>query len=210
MIDEIVRLGLDFENPVTIVVGENGSGKSTLMEALAGAWTRGRRGIDEMWSPGGGVSDTDLGSHLTCHGMQPRPYGGAFLRAETMHSMFERVDSQRFRDEDVRFNELSHGQSFLQYVADRPVGVGLYLMDEPEAALSFSSCMALLSAMKQFAEEGSQVVMATHSPLLAAFPGADVLELGDDGLTSTSWGETDMVRNWSSFFDSPDRFLRHL
>ncbi|GGG14433.1 ABC transporter, ATP-binding protein [Rhodococcoides trifolii] len=209
MVDEIVRLGMDFDNPVTVVVGENGSGKSTLMEALASAWTSGFHGAeDALWSAGGGEHDTDFGRHLTCSGTRPQPYGGCFLRAETMHSMFERATP--VRGTDTVYNAMSHGQSFLQYVADRPVGVGLWLLDEPEAALSFSSCLGLLAVMKDLVDEGSQVIMATHSPLLAAFPGADVLELGDDGLTSTAWADTDMVRNWSNFFDSPERFLRHL
>ncbi|WP_308115707.1 AAA family ATPase [Rhodococcus sp. BP-241] len=210
VVAEIVRTGLDFDSPVTVIVGENGTGKSTLMEALAACWALGLGAADAMWSPGGGAQDTDLHKHLTCHGARPRPQGGCFLRAETMHGLFESADARRVRDTDVVYNALSHGQSFLRYVADRPVAVGLWLMDEPEAALSFQSCLALISVMKELVEEGSQIVMATHSPVLAAMPGARLLELGEDGLSSTTWEEAQVVRDWSAFFDAPDRFLRHL
>ena len=196
---------------MTILIGENGSGKSTLMEAISRCWTGTFRGAqDALWSGGGGRSDTDLGEHLTWTGMRPQPYGGCFLRAETMHATFEVADAHRVRANDVELNALSHGQSFLRYIADRPVGVGLWLMDEPEAALSFRSCLALMSVMTDLVAEGSQVVMATHSPLLAAFPGANVLEAGEDGLTAMESAETDLARDWGMFFDSPEGYLRHL
>ncbi|MFE5708166.1 hypothetical protein [Rhodococcus koreensis] len=121
----------------------------------------------------------DLGRHLTCVGARPRPYGGCFLRAESMHALFGAADESRPREGDQSFNTLSHGQSFLRYVADPPIGVGLWILDEPEpeAALSFQSCVALLGVLADLAEEGSHVIMATHSPLLAAAPGAEIWEL---------------------------------
>ncbi|MBP1159980.1 putative ATPase [Rhodococcus sp. PvR099] len=210
-IGELCRDGLDFTSPVTVVVGENGVGKSTLVEAVAGAWQNGFRGAqDRLWSAGGSAEDTDLPRHLTCIGAQPRPYGGCFLRAESMHSLFDRADTDRVRDTDQGLNELSHGQSFLRYVADRPIGVGLWILDEPEAALSFQSCLALLGVIKDLAAEGSQVIMATHSPVLAACPGAEIWELTEDGIEHPRWDKLDLVRNWRSFLDGPDRFLRHL
>jgi predicted ATPase len=81
---------------------------------------------------------------------------------------------------------------------------------EPEAALSFQSCLALLVVITDLAEEGSQVIIATHSPLLAAAPGAEIWELTDDGIDYPEWNQLDLVRSWRSFLDGPDRFLRHL
>ncbi|MFC9786198.1 AAA family ATPase [Rhodococcus sp. NPDC127528] len=211
VIDELRREGIDFTNPVTVIVGENGAGKSTLVEAIAGAWQSGFRGAqDRLWSAGGSAEDTDLPRHLSCIGAQPKPYGGCFLRAESMHALFDRADADRVRGGDQGFNELSHGQSFLHYVAERPVGVGLWILDEPEAALSFQSCLALLGVIRDLAAEGSQVIMATHSPVLAACPGAEIWELTEDGIEYPDWPELDLVRSWRSFLDAPERFLRHL
>ena len=210
-IAELRDEGLSFTAPVTVIVGENGAGKSTLVEAIASSWEGGLSPAkDAMWSTGGSGEDTDLGWHLWCGGMRPRPHGGCFLRAESMHQMFAAADGGRARDDDQAFNELSHGQSFLRYVAERPIGVGLWIMDEPEAALSFQSCLALIGAINDLVAEGSQVVMATHSPLLAACPGADIWELTDDGIDTPDWDELDIVRSWRRFLDSPEMFLRHL
>lgn len=212
MVDRLRTDGIAFDRPVTVIVGENGTGKSTLLEAVAAAWRSGLTAADRMWSAGASAEDTDLGRHLTCVGPQPRAHGGCFLRAESMHSLFDSADAARPRESDQSLNALSHGQSFLQYIVDRPVGVGLWLLDEPEAALSFQSCLALLGVIGDLAEEGSQVILATHSPILAACPGADVWVLGgtpDDPAPST-WEDLEMVRGWRMFLDDPRRFTRHL
>ncbi|WP_425301576.1 AAA family ATPase [Nocardia wallacei] len=211
VIAEICSDGLTFEKPVTVIVGENGVGKSTLVEAIAGSWQAGmHRAEDHMWAPGGTSGDSDLKYHLRCDGVYPRPTNGGFLRAEAMLNLFETVDATRVRDTDQVWNNLSHGQSFLRYVAERPVGQGLWLLDEPEAALSFQSCLALVGVLIDLAAEGSQVIMATHSPLLAACPDAEILELTEDGIEYREWDRLDMVRNWRAFLDSPQQYLRHL
>ncbi|MCM6775810.1 AAA family ATPase [Nocardia sp. CDC159] len=210
VIAEVCSEGLTFERPVTVLVGENGIGKSTLVEAIAASWNAGMRGADPLWSPGGTSGDSDLGAYLRCDGVYPRPTGGGFLRAETMNSVFERADALRVRATDQVWNRLSHGQSFLHYIADRPVGQGLWLLDEPEAALSFQSCLALVGVLMDLAAEGSQVVMATHSPILAACPDAEIMELTADGVEYREWAQLDMVHDWRTFLDSPAAYLRHL
>ncbi len=211
VVAELRDNGIDFTHPVTVVVGENGSGKSTLLEGVAAAWAASLGAAkDPMWSPGTSAEDTDLGRHLACTGPQPRPTNGCFLRAEAMHGLFDSADRNRVRATDQAFNQLSHGQSFLHYVAERPVGQGLWILDEPEAALSFQSCLALLGVLKDLADEGSQVIMATHSPLLAACPDADIWELTDDGVDYPDWAELELVANWRAFLDEPQRYLRHL
>lgn len=203
--------GLRFDAPVTVLVGENGSGKSTLVEAIAGAWESSlSTAVGKHWSAGVLGEDTDLHRHLELVGATPRSYGGCFLRAEAMHGLFRAVDEAEFRDFDGPLNTRSHGQSFLAYLSGRPIGLGLWIMDEPEAALSFQSCLALLGLLADLAAEGSQVIMATHSPLLAACPGATVLEVGETGLRPSAWAELDLVSHWRSFLDEPARYLRHL
>lgn len=201
--------GLDFEWPITVIVGENGVGKSTLVEAIAASWMSRLEGADHLWSPGGTSGDSDLGFHIHCDAVHPRPTNGGFLRAESMVNLFEAADDMRPRATDQRWNALSHGQSFLHYIAERPVGQGLWILDEPEAALSFQSCLALVGVLMDLAAEGSQVIVATHSPVLAACPNADILEFTDTAIEPRTWDELDMVRNWRTFLNDPDLFFRH-
>ncbi|MET0191088.1 MAG: AAA family ATPase [Pseudonocardia sediminis] len=203
--------GLRFTTPVTVLVGENGAGKSTLVEAIATAWESSLTGAQgRHWSAGVSAEDADLSRHLGLRGDRGRPHGGCFLRAEAMHGLFDAADRAGVRDYDGPLGTRSHGQAFLGYLAGRPVERGLWLLDEPEAALSFSSCLALLGLLGDLAREGSQVIMATHSPLLMACPGATVLEIDDRGFRTTAWEELEVVGHWRSFLDGPDRYLRHL
>jgi predicted ATPase len=208
---QLRKEGLRLTAPVTVLVGENGSGKSTLVEAVAAAWEASFTGAQALhWSSGSAAEDADLYRHLQLSGAAPRPHGGCFLRAEAMHSVFGDADAAEVRDYGGALGARSHGQAFLAYLAGRPVERGLWLLDEPEAALSFSSCLALLGLLGDLAAEKSQVIMATHSPLLAACPGATVLEIGEHGIRPTSWADLDVVAHWRSFLDEPRRYLRHL
>jgi predicted ATPase len=105
---------------------------------------------------------------------------------------------------------MSHGESFLALLGARTSRRGLYLLDEPESALSFTGCLALLGHLKDLVADGSQVVLSTHSPLLAALPGARVWEVGDWGLRERPWDELDLVLSWQGFLSAPERYLRHL
>ena len=87
---------------------------------------------------------------------------------------------------------------------------GLYCLDEPEAALSFSSTLGLIGALHDVVEGGGQVLCATHSPVLAAMPGATLLEVGDWGLRRTTWDELELVQHWKAYLDAPGRYLRHV
>jgi predicted ATPase len=212
--------GLDLDSGVTVLVGENGSGKSTLVEALAAAWRGGLTGAQVgHWGPvwSRGAEDrpgyTDLFRHLALEGERPRPQGGCFLRAESMHAVFDDIDSSGYELRafgGTGLHDRSHGEGFFAYLESRRTERGLYLLDEPEAALSFRSCLALLVLLADAVAAGSQVVMATHSPLLAAAPGARVLELGPDGITARDWEDLDLVRDWQDFLAAPQRWLRHL
>ncbi|HEV7656294.1 MAG TPA: AAA family ATPase [Mycobacteriales bacterium] len=212
--------GLDLDSGVTVLVGENGSGKSTLVEALAAAWRRRLTRAEvkhwgPVWTPedAGRPGYTDLFRHLALDTERPPPQGGCFLRAEAMHAVFDTLDTDAFElraFDGAGLHSRSHGEGFLAFLESRRTERGLYLLDEPEAALSFRSCLALLVLLADAVAAGSQVIMATHSPLLAAAPGASVLELTEDGLTRRDWAELDLVRDWREFLDAPERWLRHL
>ncbi|MFJ6229382.1 hypothetical protein ACIQF8_05265, partial [Pseudarthrobacter sp. NPDC092184] len=130
--------------------------------------------------------------------------------AKSLFTYLEKNPSTSGRD-DVRFHDMSHGESFLELAVNRFRGRGLWVLDEPESALSFSGCLSLLGVLKDLLASGeSQVIMSTHSPLLAALPGARILEVGPWGLRPQSWEELDLVDSWRSFLDGPQRYLRHL
>jgi predicted ATPase len=105
--------------------------------------------------------------------------------------------------------EVSH-ESILQVLEGRFVDEGLYLLDEPEAPFSFRSCLALISVLDDLARNGSQVICATHSPLLTALPGAQILELSDDGICARTWRDLDLTTNWLRFLEAPDTCLRYI
>lgn len=210
-VDQLRRAGLDLA-PVTVLVGANGSGKSTLVEAVAAAWKRSLTAEVKHWGPNPGPDDADLHRHLVLDGEWPPPQGGCFLRAESMYGHFSGIDASEnlLRTVGGRLNALSHGESFLAFMDSRLTERGLWILDEPEAALSFQSCLRLLSLIVALREQGSQVLLATHSPVLAAVPDATILELGPDGSTPRAWDDLDLVTDWRDFLTAPQRWLRHL
>src|SRR5215471_5608853 len=181
---------LTFTRPVTFLVGENGSGKSTLVEAIADAVkinSEGGRSGTKYASTG---DKTPLGeamlADLTAAGLRwasgPRlRRKGFFLRAETLLGLARNVSGRPgFWATDLESQ--SHGEGFFTVFDTMFAEPGLYLMDEPEAALSFISSLRLVALMHELGSSGAQVICATHSPILASTPGADIIELGDHGM----------------------------
>ncbi len=208
--------GLDIGPGVTFLVGENGSGKSTLVEALAAIYPR--HGYEASFFGATGAVGSDEDSPLRWH-LKPRlahmaSRAGFFLRAETMHSYFARLDDDtttRSQWDGEKLQQRSHGESFLTVLRHKFTDVGVYFLDEPEAALSFRATLGLLSLLDVMRREGSQVVVATHSPLLVTLPHATLLELGEWGIRrAASHDELDLVQTWRSYLDAPERYLRHL
>jgi predicted ATPase len=203
--------GLDLA-PATVFVGENGSGKSTLVEAIGLAYGLSPEGGSVGAQHSTRASESGLWDHLQVVRNAGASKRGYFLRAETMHGFFTYLEENPspFR-EDIRFHERSHGESFLDLVEDRFRGAGLWLLDEPESALSFSGCLALIGILTRLLDTGkSQVIMSTHSPLLASLPGATIYEVGDWGLHTSSWEDLPLVLNWQAFLGAPEQYLRHL
>ena len=127
-----------------------------------------------------------------------------------MHGLYTYLEANPGRT-DPRFHEMSHGESFLAILEHRFDSPGLYLLDEPESALSFAGCLALVAVLAEITRsESAQAIVATHSPIVAAVPGARILEVGEWGLREVAWEELELVQNWRSFLDAPGRYLRHV
>ncbi|MCA1784244.1 MAG: hypothetical protein LC679_19350 [Intrasporangiaceae bacterium] len=138
---------------------------------------------------------------------------GFFLRAELLHDYLDRVDRdprQRRAWGTEPLLDRSHGETFLEVLRQRFAEPGFYLIDEPEAALSFTGCLGLIALLGELANAGSQALVATHSPLVASVPGATIWELDDEGRHEIAWEDTELVRSWRAFLDEPQRYLRHL
>ena len=209
---QLLDQGLDLRPGVTFLVGENGSGKSTLVEAVAEAYGLNPEGGSRGAQHRTRVSESPLGDVLRVVRSPGPLVASYFLRAETMHGLFTYLEEHPAPDvrREPRFHEMSHGESVLAVLRSRFAGYGFFVLDEPESALSFRSCLALVALMDDLRQEGAQVLCATHSPLLASLPGATLLEVGDHGLRQVAYDDLDLVRDWRDFLAAPERFLRHL
>ncbi|MDA3626435.1 AAA family ATPase [Saccharopolyspora oryzae] len=217
---ELAERGLTFNAPVTMLVGENGSGKSTLVEALAESFKldshggrAGRKYVnDRPKTPLGEVlalETTPAGRRMLTGPRTSRK--GFFLRAETAFGLLNTISALElygYWEEDT--STMSHGEGFLTVFESMFRERGFYVMDEPEAALSFESCLKLVALMHRLGETGAQVVCATHSPILAATPGADIVEVGEHGTRRTRWDELGLVDHWRRYLANPDSYLRHI
>ena len=216
VVEQVVRDGLDLDPGVTILIGPNGSGKSTIVEALAAAWTRRVTAHRSDWlqqvvgRPS--EEDSDLHRALQLDLTTGGPTGGLFLRAERLHSQAEAFSRRGRWSERVDGPILarSHGEGFLEVLAGMTAEPGLYVLDEPESALSFDSSLVLLTLMSDMRAAGSQIVLATHSPILAALPGARILQFDETGIVPVAYDDTDLVQAWRSFMTNPGGYLRHL
>lgn len=205
---------LPLRSRVTFLVGENGTGKSTLIEAIA---------VAMGFNPEGGTinfrfstedSHSQLHQYLTvCKGVR-RQRDGFFLRAESFYnvaSSIDRMDPPLLHSYGgVSLHQQSHGESFMALVENRFGGNGLYLLDEPEAALSPTNLLRLMYCMEELVKRESQFIISTHSPILMAFPNAEVLELSEGGIRCVPYQETEHFRLTKQFMNNPERMLNYL
>lgn len=203
---QILEQGLDF-SPLTVFVGENGAGKSTILEAIAEAYGLGVEGGTRNSLHRTQRSESELAEHLQLVRGAGSSRKGVFLRAETMHGHFSYLDEVGVFG---KHNFQSHGESFIEFFATRSGIGGLWMFDEAESALSFNGCLVLLAHVRELLANGSQVIMSTHSPILASLPEAKLLEVGDWGLRERDYDDLEMVQSWRSFLDARGRYLRHL
>jgi predicted ATPase len=203
---------LDFHRDVTFIVGENGCGKSTLLEALAVAWGFNAEGGSKSFNFSTRASHSDLYQHLRLAKSFRRPRDGFFLRAESFFNVATQIDGL-----DVvgayggrSLHEQSHGESFLALLTTRFRGQGLYILDEPEAALSPTRQLAVLRRMHQLVRDHSQFIVATHSPILMAYPKAKILRLDESGYAPVRYEETEHYAVTREFLGDHTRMLDRL
>jgi predicted ATPase len=205
---------------VTFFVGENGIGKSTLTEAIA---------VSMGFNPEGGTanfnfstkdSHSELYRYLTvCKGVK-RHKDGFFLRAESFYNVATNIDEMDSEPSygppvissygNVSLHKQSHGESFMALVENRFGGNGLYILDEPEAALSPMRLLRLMFYMDDLVKRDSQFIISTHSPILMAFPDAEVFELSEDGINTVLYQETEHFRVTKQFVNAPEKMLKYL
>jgi len=196
--------------PVTILVGENGSGKSTLVEAIAVALGINAEGGSANFRFATRGSESELHQYLVPVRGARRPRQTFFLRAESLYNVATAADELYDGAFGRSLHERSHGEAFLWLLRDRFGPDGLYLLDEPESALSPQRQLAMLRRMHELVGEGSQFLMATHSPILMAYPGARLLQLDPDGIRPVEYRQTEHYLVTRDFLTSPESFLRHL
>ena len=209
---------LRFDRPVTFLVGENGSGKSTLLEAIAVACGFNPEGGTRNFRFATRETHSELGEYLTPI-RKGYPRDGFFLRAESFYNVASNIDEMdegglgaRVIDSygGVSLHRQSHGESFLALVKNRFGGEGLYLLDEPEAALSPSRLLTLLCEVHRLVEHDSQLIIATHSPILMTYPNARLYQLGEEGIQTVDYQETEHYQLTKRFLDEPERMLHYL
>jgi len=210
---------LAFDRPVTFLVGENGSGKSTLLEAIAVACGFNAEGGTRNFRFSTRDTHSALGDLLTPL-RRAYPRDGFFLRAESFYNVATNIDEM---DEAPSFGPpvidsyggvslhcQSHGESFLALVQNRFGGQGLYLLDEPEAALSPSRLLTLLGEIHYLVQQSSQFIIATHSPILMAYPDARLYLLSPEGIAPAAYRETEHYQLTKRFLEDPERMLAYL
>jgi predicted ATPase len=205
-IKAILQHGLNLGPGVTFLVGENGSGKSTLVEGLAQAVGLNAEGGSRSAMHSTRETESPFGGVLRVIRTPGRRAHSYFLRAETMHGLYTYLEDH----DEAPLHDQSHGEGFLDLLDRKFDGYGFFLMDEPEAPLSFTSTLRLTAHLDALRNKGSQVVVATHSPLLTALPGATILELGEHGIRKTEWESLELVEHWRAFLGRPSSYLNPL
>lgn len=203
---------LDLHPKVTFFVGENGSGKSTLLEAIAVSLGFNAEGGSKNFNFGTRRSHSELHEYLRVAKGFKRPRTGFFLRAESFFNVATEIDNLDVVDSygGRSLHEQSHGESFLALMTERFSGQGLYILDEPEAALSPQRQLAVLSRIHDLVLDDAQFIIATHSPLLMAYPEACIYQCGKDGVSQVAYEDTEHFLVTRDFLADPQRMLRQL
>lgn len=212
--------GINLSKNVTFLVGENGVGKSTLIEGIAVAMGFNPEGGTINFNFSTKSSHSDLYNYLTISRGFKKQRDGFFLRAESFYNVASNIDDMDAEGGlgapvissygGVSLHKQSHGESFMNLVEKRFCGNGLYILDEPEAALSPMRLMRLMCYMNDLVQKDSQFIISTHSPILMTFPGAEVLEITSDGIHSVDYKDTEHFLVTKRFMDAPEKMVDSL
>lgn len=205
---------LTFHPNVTFLVGENGAGKSTLVEAIAVSLGLNAEGGTKNFNFSTAATHSNLHEYISVTKGINRPKDSFFLRAETFYNVASEIDNLELENTGAYGNKslhkLSHGESFISLIENRFRGNGLYILDEPEAALSPSNQLKLLVLIDKLVKLNSQFIIATHSPIIMAYPNADIYVVGSDSITKTQYEDTDHYQITKYFLNSKDKVLGEL
>ena len=211
---------LEFHKSVTFLVGENGVGKSTIVEALAVALGFNPEGGTKNFNFSTEDSHSELYQYLRVARGSLHPRDGFFLRAESFYNVASNID-QLDREPGfgppvvdayggISLHRQSHGESFLALAEYRFGGRGLYILDEPEAALSPKRLLRLMARMDALVKDHSQFIVSTHSPILMAFPEAEVYEISEGSIESVSYRDTAHWQLTRRFLENPEKMFKYL
>ena len=222
VVKNIIKMrGLSFGKPITFFVGDNGVGKSTLIEAIA---------INLGFNPEGGTKNYNyqtknthsvLYDYITLVKSFNRPKHGYFLRAETFYNSLSYMDyiddiqteksflSHITSSNESNYHSCSHGESFLNMISEFP-GKGIYILDEPEAALSPKGIMSLMCYLDDLVKNGSQFIISTHSPILITMPNSTIYSINDEKIEQKKYWETEHYTISKRFLEKPESMLNIL
>ena len=205
---------LELHKPVTIFVGENGIGKSTLIEALAVTMRFNAEGGTKNFNFATHESHSSLHEYLHVIKGSKQTKDGFFLRAESFYNVATELEGDL--KEELRhyggksLHEQSHGESFIALMENRFWGKGLYILDEPEAALSPMRLMRMMYIMHDLIQRDSQFIISTQSPILMTCPDAEVMEITDEGIRSVNYKDTEHYIVTKRFMDAPEKIVESL
>lgn len=210
---------IELSKNITFFVGENGSGKSTLLEAIAVNFGFNAEGGSRNFTFSTTSTHSDLYKNIRL-GKGLRPKDGFFLRAESFYNAASYIDEldreapsfHKLIDSygGVSLHNQSHGESFLALVQNRFGDNGLYILDEPEAALSPMRIMTLMVEIDRLRRAGSQFIIATHSPILLTMPDSEIFEFSENGISKVHYKDTEHYQITRNFLENPEKMLKYL
>ena len=220
VVSHLSQKTLYLNKPVTVFCGENGIGKSTLIEALAVALGFNAEGGTVNFCFSTEDTHSDLYNYLRVGRGSVLQRDGFFLRAESFYNVATNIEQMDRAPSfeppviesygGVSLHKQSHGESFMALVENRFGGNGIYILDEPEAALSPMRLLRLMCNINTLVKKNSQFIISTHSPILLAYPDADIYEISEKGISLVPYYETEHYRVTKNFLENPERMLRYM